>query len=154
MDSMRRLSTLTSHVVAGSATAGTLLVANRGEIAIRICRAASQLGVKTVCVYSMDDASCLHTTKADVAVELTGAGVGAAGYLNQEALLEVAAAEGCTMVHCGCGFLSENAEFAVKVEAAGLTLVGPPSAAIALFGDKTQVPAKQSPPQLDFQGCL
>jgi hypothetical protein len=138
-DHSTRLRQLTAHIVgASTAATGTLLVANRGEIAIRICRAAAQLGIKTVAVYSTDDAACLHTRKADVAVELKGAGFGAAGYLNQAALLEVARAEGCTLVHCGYGFLSENPEFAAKVEAAGLMLVGPPSAAIALFGDKTR----------------
>ena len=138
---MERLQSLAAHVVAPSRTCASsacLLVANRGEIAIRICRAASQLGIRTVAVYASDDAACLHTQKADVAVELAGAGHGSAAYLNQDALLKVAAAHGCTLVHCGYGFLSENAEFAAAVEGAGLTLVGPPSAAIALFGDKTK----------------
>eukprot|EP01045_Picozoa_sp_COSAG04_P019009 COSAG04_NODE_1805_length_5534_cov_3.875989_2_plen_1004_part_00 len=137
--SRRRLGALRNHVAAApSSSKGTLLVVNRGEIAIRICRAAAQLGIKTVAVYSTDDAACLHTKKADVAVELSGAGFGAAAYLNQEAILAVAKEQGATLVHCGYGFLSENAEFAAAVEAAGLTLVGPPSAAIELFGDKTK----------------
>ena len=96
---MERLQSLAAHVVAPSRTCASsacLLVANRGEIAIRICRAASQLGIRTVAVYASDDAACLHTQKADVAVELAGAGHGSAAYLNQDALLNVAAAHGCT----------------------------------------------------------
>jgi acetyl/propionyl-CoA carboxylase alpha subunit/acetyl-CoA carboxylase carboxyltransferase component len=112
--------------------------AAQGEVAIRICRAAAELGIRTVAVYSEDDAQSLHTKKADVAVALTGAGFGAAAYLNQDAMLEVAREYGCSAVHCGYGFLSENAEFVASVEAAGLTFVGPPSAAIELFGDKTK----------------
>ena len=75
-----------------------VLIANRGEIAIRICRAAGQLGIRTVAVYAEDDAASLHTRKADIAVELTGAGVGSAAYLNQEALLAAAAANGCRAI--------------------------------------------------------
>ena len=130
---VRRFHALAAHV-AGARPC--LLVANRGEIAIRICRAAAQLGFRTVAVYAKDDAECLHTRKADVSVELDG--VGAAAYLDQEALLAVAEREGCSMVHCGYGFLSENKDFAAAVEAAGLTLVGPPAAAIELFGSKTR----------------
>lgn len=143
---MDRLQSLAAHLVSSSsssapaspacASPACLLVANRGEIAIRICRAAGQLGIRTVAVYAEDDAASLHTRKADVAVELTGAGAGSAAYLNQQALLDVAAAHGCNLIHCGYGFLSENSTFAAAVEAAGLTLVGPPPAAIALFGDK------------------
>jgi hypothetical protein len=110
----------------------------QGEVAIRICRAAGELGIRTVAVYSEDDATSLHTKKADVAVPLTGAGVGASAYLNQEALLAVAQEQGCSAVHCGYGFLSENATFVARVEGAGLTFIGPPSSAIELFGDKTK----------------
>ena len=108
----RRLRALTAHVSSSSpgeqlpadpGTSPRLLVANRGEIAIRICRAAAHLGIPTVGVYSTDDAPCLHTRAANVAVELVGAGRGAAAYLNQEALLAVAAEHSCTMVHCGYG---------------------------------------------------
>eukprot|EP01043_Picozoa_sp_COSAG02_P036929 COSAG02_NODE_2739_length_8128_cov_8.386100_5_plen_1074_part_00 len=117
---------------------GGLLVCNRGEVAIRICRAAAELGIRTVAVYSEDDSQSLHTKKADVAVQLAGAGIGASAYLNQEAMLEVAKQQGCSAVHCGYGFLSENAEFVASIEEAGLTFIGPPSAAIELFGDKTK----------------
>eukprot|EP01047_Picozoa_sp_COSAG01_P028985 COSAG01_NODE_1968_length_8769_cov_5.768166_16_plen_114_part_00 len=84
-------------VAATSASNGAgspcLLVANRGEVAIRICRAAAQLGVRTVAVYSQDDAACLHTRRADVAVALEGH-VGAAAYLDQRQLLDIAARQG------------------------------------------------------------
>ena len=111
---------------------------NRGEVAIRICRAAAELGIRTVAVYSEDDTQSLHTKKADVAVLLAGAGVSASAYLNQEAMLEVAKQQGCSAVHCGYGFLSENPDFVASVEEAGLTFIGPPSTAIKLFGDKTK----------------
>ena len=135
-------SALRPSPAAGPAAAlGTVLVANRGEIAIRICRACSELGIQTVAVYAEDDAQSLHTKKADVAVPLTGAGFGAAAYLNQEALLAAAAANGCRAVHCGYGFLSENADFVAACEDAGLVFIGPPSTAISLFGDKTRARA-------------
>ncbi len=113
---------------------GKLLVANRGEIAIRICRAAGDLGFRTVAVYPADDAASLHTRKADEAAQLPGRGV--AAYLDGDAIIEAAKATGATMIHPGYGFLSENAGFAAACDAAGLIFVGPTSEQLALFGDK------------------
>lgn len=112
-----------------------LLIANRGEIAIRIARAAAELGVGSVAVHSADDATCLHVRKADEAVEL--AGLGAAAYLDIAQLVDAARRHGCDAVHPGYGFLSENVEFARRCEAAGLVFVGPDTRALALFGDKS-----------------
>src|ERR1700686_5458287 len=90
----------------------SLLVANRGEIAIRIMRAAAELGIRTVAIYSEDDANSLHTRKADEARPLRGAGAGA--YLDREQILAVAKAAGCDAIHPGYGFRSENAKFAYR----------------------------------------
>jgi acetyl/propionyl-CoA carboxylase alpha subunit/acetyl-CoA carboxylase carboxyltransferase component len=111
-----------------------LLVANRGEIAIRILRAAAELGIATVAVFSKDDARCLHTGKADEAVDLQG--IGAAAYQDIDQIISVAKQSGCDAVHPGCGFLAENAEFAQRCVAAGLTFVGPSVDTLTLFGDK------------------
>ncbi len=111
-----------------------LLVANRGEIAIRILRCAADLGLATVAVYSQDDASALHTRQADAAVALKGVGAGA--YLDGAQIIAVAKAQGCDAIHPGYGFLSENAGFAADCAAAGLTFVGPGAEILALFGDK------------------
>src|SRR5690349_8025982 len=95
-----------------------LLIANRGEIAIRIARGAAELGIETVAVYSSDDASSLHTRTADEAFDLGAEGPRA--YLDIDRILEVARTSGCDCVHPGYGFLSENPEFAARCEAAGL----------------------------------
>jgi acetyl/propionyl-CoA carboxylase alpha subunit/acetyl-CoA carboxylase carboxyltransferase component len=113
---------------------GRLLVANRGEIAIRIFRTAAELGLRTVAVYAEDDADSLHITKADEAVALPGRG--AAAYLDRTALLAVARATGAKAVHPGYGFLSENPEFARACESAGLVFIGPTTDNLALFGNK------------------
>jgi len=112
----------------------SLLVANRGEIAIRVMRAAAELGIKTVAVYSDDDASSLHVRKADEARCLSGHG--AAAYLDAEEIVRTAVAAGCDAIHPGYGFLSENAAFARRCSAAGLTFVGPQAEVLDLFGDK------------------
>jgi len=97
----------------------TILIANRGEIAIRIARAARELGLPTVGIYAADDAASLHTRCVDHARELPGQG--AAAYLDQEALIAIARETGATAVHPGYGFLSENAGFAARCAKAGLT---------------------------------
>src|SRR5271155_2224783 len=101
----------------------TLLIANRGEIAIRIARTAAEMGIATVAVYSEDDAASLHIRKTDTALALTG--VGPAAYLDGGQVLEAARAAGAEAIHPGYGFLSENAGFARACAAAGLTFVGP-----------------------------
>ena len=114
----------------------SLLIANRGEIAIRVVRAAAELGIRTVAVFSEDDAASLHVRKADEAYPLEGRGV--AAYLDMAQLIAVAEQAGCDAVHPGYGFLSENAEFARRCAEAGLTFVGPRVETLSLFGDKTQ----------------
>src|SRR5262249_35549661 len=113
-----------------------LLIANRGEIAIRIARAAADLGIETVAVHSEDDVRSQHVVKADHAAALRG--VGARAYLDGEQLVAVAASHGCDAVHPGYGFLSENATFAERCAHAGLSFVGPEPKQLALFGDKTR----------------
>ena len=113
-----------------------LLVANRGEIAIRIMRAAAELHIPTVAVAPPDDAGALHTGKADEAVTLDGTGT--AAYLDLEQLIAVARAAGCDAVHPGYGFLAENADFARRCAEEGLTFIGPRVDTVALFGDKAR----------------
>lgn len=113
----------------------TILVANRGEIACRVMRTARELGLRTVAVYSEADAEAPHVKQADTAVCIGPAPV-AASYLNADAILKAAAETGAGAIHPGYGFLSENAEFAEMVEAAGVTFVGPPANAIREMGDK------------------
>ncbi|MBS0560398.1 MAG: carbamoyl-phosphate synthase large subunit, partial [Proteobacteria bacterium] len=113
-----------------------LLIANRGEIAIRIARAAADLGIPTVAVHSEDDAASLHLRAADAAVALPGRG--AAAYLDIEAVVAAALSAGCDAVHPGYGFLSERADFARACDAAGLTFVGPDAAHLDLCGDKAR----------------
>jgi acetyl/propionyl-CoA carboxylase alpha subunit/acetyl-CoA carboxylase carboxyltransferase component len=112
-----------------------LLVANRGEIAIRIARAAAELGIATVGVFAEDDAACLHVRHVDAARPLAGRGPRA--YLDTDQLLAVARGTGCDAVHPGYGFLSEQAEFVRRCAEAGLVFVGPRPETIALLGDKT-----------------
>ena len=113
-----------------------LLIANRGEIAVRILRAAQDLGLSTVSVYARDDAGALHTTLADETVALDA--TGPAAYLDIATLVAVARQHGCEAVHPGYGFLSERADFAQACADAGLVFVGPTPAQLALFGDKAR----------------
>ncbi|WP_428148422.1 acetyl-CoA carboxylase biotin carboxylase subunit [Delftia acidovorans] len=112
-----------------------LLIANRGEIAVRIIRAAKELGLKTVAVYSDADAQGLAVRMADEAVRI-GPAHATRSYLSVDAILEAAADSGAGAVHPGYGFLSENAAFAERIEAAGLVFVGPTPHAIRTMGDK------------------
>ncbi|MDE2487207.1 MAG: carbamoyl-phosphate synthase large subunit, partial [Alphaproteobacteria bacterium] len=116
-----------------------LLIANRGEIAVRVARTAAEMGIATVAVYSEDDAASLHTRKTDAAHGLKGSGPVA--YLDIAQMVETARAYGCDAVHPGYGFLSENAAFARACEAAGLTFVGPTPDTLELFGDKARARA-------------
>ena len=113
----------------------SVLIANRGEIAVRIARAARDLGIRSIAVYSEADAGALHTRVADEAYALPGNSA-ADTYMNVPALLDVAVRAGADAVHPGYGFLSENSEFARTVTSAGLTWVGPSPDAIDLLGDK------------------
>ena len=113
-----------------------LLVANRGEIAIRVMRAAGELGIRTVALFSEDDASSLHTRRADEALQLRG--VGASAYLDIEQIVAVALRAGCDAIHPGYGFLSENAVFARRCAEAGILFIGPWPEILDLFGDKVR----------------
>ena len=112
-----------------------LLIANRGEIAVRVIRAARDLGIRTVAVHSDADAEALHVMIADEAVNI-GPPAAKKSYLNVEAILKAAADTGCDAVHPGYGFLAENAAFSDAVTAAGMVFVGPSGDAIRLMGDK------------------
>jgi acetyl/propionyl-CoA carboxylase alpha subunit/acetyl-CoA carboxylase carboxyltransferase component len=111
-----------------------LLIANRGEIAIRIARAAADSGIATVAIFPADDALSLHVRVADEAIEISGRG--ARAYLDIASVVKTAKAAGCDAVHPGYGFLSENADFAKACAAEGIAFVGPSVAALELFGDK------------------
>ena len=113
-----------------------LLIANRGEIAIRIARAAAELGIESTAVFAGGDGASLHVRAADRAQALPGAG--AAGYLDIAALIAAAKASGCDAVHPGYGFLSESAAFAAACRTAGLTFVGPSSETLEALGDKAK----------------
>jgi len=113
-----------------------VLIANRGEIAVRIIRACQELGIRTVVVYSQADSQSLHTRLADEAV-LIGPAPPAESYLHSDRILEAAYQTGCQAVHPGYGFLSENPDFAQAVGQAGLTFIGPPAQAIRQMGSKT-----------------
>ena len=113
-----------------------ILIANRSEIAVRLIRAAHDMGIDNVAIHAQDDAHALHVQWADHAVDLGDTGPSA--YLNSERIIAIAQAQGCDAVHPGYGFLSERADFAQACAAAGLVFIGPDPAHLQLFGDKAR----------------
>jgi pyruvate carboxylase subunit A len=113
-----------------------ILIANRGEIAVRIIRACAEMGIRSVAIYSEVDRFALHVKKADESYCIGGEPL--AGYLNIYALVDLAAATGCDAVHPGYGFLSENAQFARACKERGLIFIGPEADVIQRMGDKTE----------------
>lgn len=138
-----------------------LLIANRGEIAVRIAEAAAELGIATVGVYSEDDATSLHVKRVDEAVALKGRG--AAAYLDIAGVVAAAKTAKCDAVHPGYGFLSENAAFARACAAAKVAFVGPTPEQLDLFGDKARarahaqkckVPVLPGTEEIDVAGAM
>src|SRR5437868_13422720 len=117
-----------------------VLVANRGEIAVRVIRALKEMGIASVAVYSEVDREAPHVRKADESY-LLGPGPAPESYLNVEKLLEVARQAGADAIHPGYGFLAENAPFAKRCEKAGIVFIGPPAKAIEAMGSKTRARA-------------
>ncbi|NYT23108.1 carbamoyl-phosphate synthase large subunit [Alcaligenaceae bacterium] len=113
----------------------TVLIANRGEIAIRIASTLAEMGFRSVAIYSQDDEAALHHAMADEAVALPDTGPRA--YLDMQRLIDIALSRGCQAVHPGYGFLSENARFAEACRAAGLIFIGPRPEVLTLFGSKS-----------------
>jgi len=113
-----------------------ILIANRGEIAIRVARAAADLGIQAVTMYSEDDAKSLHVLSGDQPYALKGSG--AAAYLDKQQIISLALKAGCDAVHPGYGFLSESADFARCCEQANLIFIGPRPETLELFGDKSR----------------
>jgi len=113
-----------------------ILIANRGEIAIRVARAAADLGIQANTIYSEDDVKSLHVLSGDKSYALKGTGAGA--YLDKQQIISLALKAGCDAVHPGYGFLSESADFALLCEQANLTFIGPRAETLELFGNKVR----------------
>ena len=114
-----------------------LLIANRGEIAVRIARACREMGISPVAVYSDADRAALHVRMADEAIHI-GPAPSSESYLVIDKIIAAARASGAEAIHPGYGFLSENPEFAGAVEDAGLVLIGPPASAMKKMGSKSR----------------
>ncbi len=123
-----------------------ILIANRGEIAVRVMRACREMGIRTVAVYSAADSRAMHVREADEAV-MIGPAPASASYLNIAAIIAAARATGAAAIHPGYGFLSENAAFAEACADAGIVFIGPPPAAIRLMGSK--IAAKEAVTAVD-----
>ena len=120
-----------------------VLIANRGEIAVRIARTCRELGVHSIAVYSDADRGALHVREADAAIPI-GPAPATQSYLNIPALLDAAARSGADAVHPGYGFLSENADFARACANAGLVWIGPPADVMSQLGDKRRPDSSRS----------
>src|SRR5881398_944013 len=116
----------------------TLLVANRGEIAVRAFRAAYELGIRTVAVFPWEDRNAVHRIKADEAYLIGERGHPVRAYLDIDEIVRVARESGADAVYPGYGFLSENPALAGACEQAGIVFIGPPPAALALAGNKVR----------------
>ena len=119
-----------------------ILIANRGEIAVRIIRACREMGIETVAVYSEADAEALHTKLADEAVCI-GPAPSSQSYLSMENIISATVVSGADAIHPGFGFLSENSKFAELCEQCGITFIGPPANVIAKLGNKQEIRWKQ-----------
>src|SRR5213080_4781268 len=117
-----------------------VLIANRGEIALRILRACREMGIKTVAVHSTADANAMHVRLADESVCI-GPAAARDSYMNAAAILSAAAITGADAIHPGLGFLAEDANFAATVEEHGFTFIGPSPEHIRLMGDKVRAKA-------------
>ena len=116
-----------------------VLIANRGEIAVRIARAAKGLGINPISIFAPADSDSLHTKLTSKAVELSGKATDpVSAYLDLEQIVSIAKENECELVHPGYGFLSENAEFAKKCSKQGIEFIGPEHRVLELFGDKVQ----------------
>ncbi|HEY5389747.1 MAG TPA: biotin carboxylase N-terminal domain-containing protein, partial [Solirubrobacteraceae bacterium] len=135
----------------------SLLVANRGEIAVRAFRAANELGVRSIAVYVPEDRDSVHRLKADEAYEIGEPGHPVSSYLDIETVVSLATRVGAAAIYPGYGFMSENPALARSCDAAGIIFVGPPASALGLAGDKTrarEVARAAGVPVLEASGAV